>query len=63
MEGTGDDTATGTVGKAKTGRVAKGMAGGWEYTGTGGGGAFLLTCSSAEALEAVSERQESMRSK
>ena len=56
MDGTGEETATGTVGKVNTGRVAKGMAGGREYTGTGGGGVFLLTCSSAEALEAVSER-------
>ena len=56
MEGTGDEIATGTIGKVRTGQVAKGTAMGWEYTGTGGGGVFLLTCSSAKALEAVSER-------
>ena len=54
MEGTREDAATGTVGKDQT--SGEGMAGGWEYTGTGDGGVFLLTGSSAKALEAVSER-------
>ena len=38
------ETATGTVGKEKAGRVAKGIAGGGRVeTGMGGGGVFLLT--------------------
>ena len=50
-------TATGTVGNEKVGRVAKGTAGGGGVeTGMGGGGVRLLTGSSAEALEAESER-------
>ena len=60
--GTGVLTATGTVGKEKVGRVAKGMGGGGRGR-VGMGGGILLTGSSAEALDAVSERYESMMSK
>ena len=61
--GTGVLTATGTVGRVKAGRVAKGIVGGGRVeTGMGGGGVFLLTGSSAEALDAVSERYDSMMS-
>ena len=54
------ETATGTVGRVNTGQVAKGIVGGGrEQVGTGGG-VRLLTGSSAEALDAISERYDSM---
>ena len=49
-------TATGTVGKEKVGRVAKGIGGGGRGRVGIGGGVRLRTGSSAEALDAVSER-------
>ena len=63
MEGTGVLTAIGTAGNEKAGRVAKGIVGGGRVeTGIGGGGVLLLTGSSAEALDTVSERYDSMMS-
>ena len=56
------ETATGTVGREKVGRVAKGMGGGGGGR-EGIGGGILLTGSSAEALDAVSERYGSIMSK